>query len=261
LGDRPSPTGGRTEFTYAGAVSGIPNDAAPNILQRSYKITAELDISNGGATGMIVTQGGRFAGYGLFLSEGRKRAILLKVAGLCFLVSFIFFLLIRTKIPLKLLWKIVAGAGGLACLTFLVLAFTTAAGSGRPVFLYNLFGFHRTTWVGNDALSAGKHTVVFDFQFDGGGWGKGGTGTLSVDGKVQDQKHMEHTVPFIMEWDETFDVGMDTGTPVSLVDYEVPFKFTGKIDKLTYQLGPRQLPPSGEKAFEINSAQNNPASE
>jgi arylsulfatase len=103
--------------------------------------------------------------------------------------------------------------------------------------------------------------VVFDFKFDGGGWGKGGTGTLSVDGKVQEQKRIEHTVPFIMEWDETFDVGMDTGTPVSMVDYEVPFQFTGKIDKLTYNLGPRQLPPSGEKAFEINSAQDNPASE
>jgi len=129
------------------------------------------------------------------------------------------------------------------------------------VFLYNLFDLKRTAWTGREALSRGKHTLVFDFQFDGGGWGRGGTGTLTVDGKVADQKRIEHTVPFIMQWDETFDVGMDTGTPVSLVDYEVPFRFTGKIDKLTFELGPRQIPPGGEKAFEINSAQNNPASE
>lgn len=261
LGDRPSPTAGRTEFTYSGAVSGIPNDAAPSIIQRSYKITAELDIPGGGATGMIVTQGGRFAGYGLYLSEGRKRGLLLKLAGYFLIPTVIFALLAFAVSKMRWLWRVLLGASGLTVLTLLVLAFATAAGSGRPVFLYNLFGFERTTWTGKEALSAGKHTVVFDFQFDGGGWGKGGTGTFTVDGKVQDQKHLEHTVPFIMEWDETFDVGMDTGTPVSLVDYEVPFKFTGRIDKLTYHLGPRQLPPSGEKAFEINSAQNNPASE
>jgi arylsulfatase len=158
-------------------------------------------------------------------------------------------------------FKFFAYVGALGALTLLVLAFTIGVGAGRPVFLYNLFDLNRTTWSGRDALGAGKHTLVFDFQFDGGGWGKGGTGTLTVDGKVADQKRLEHTVPFIMEWDETFDVGMDTGTPVSLVDYEVPFHFTGKIDKLTYELGPRQIPPGGEKAFEINSAQDNPASE
>lgn len=259
LGDRPSPTGGRTEFTYSGVVSGIPNDAAPSIIQRSYKITAELDIPSGGATGVIVTQGGRFAGYGLYLSAGRKRDMLLKLAGLCALVALFFALFTKTR--LKLLFKLLAGVSGLAFLVLFVVAFATAAGSGKPVFLYNLFGFERTTWTGKEALSAGKHTVIFDFRFDGGGWGKGGTGTLSVDGNVQEQKHIEHTVPFIMEWDETFDVGMDTGTPVSMVDYEVPFQFTGKIEKLVYNLGPRQLPPSGEKAFEINSSQNNPASE
>jgi arylsulfatase len=259
LAERPSPTAGRTEFIYSGEVSGIPSDAAPNILQRSFKITANLDIPEGRAAGMIVTQGGRFAGYGLFLSEGRKRALLLKLAGLFALLTLLFALFGKTR--LRLFFKTLAGVSGLAFLTLLVLAFTIAVGSGRPMFLYNLFDLKRTTWVGKSALGPGKHTVVFDFQFDGGGWGKGGTGTLTVDGKVADQKRLEHTVPFIMQWDETFDVGVDTGTPVSLVDYEVPFKFTGKIDKLTFNLGPRQIPPGGEKAFEINSAQNNPASE
>jgi arylsulfatase len=261
LGDRPSPTAGRTVFTYSGEVSGIPNDAAPSIIQRSYKITAELDIPDGGATGMIVTQGGRFAGYGLFLSEGRKRAFLLRLAAYCLIPAILFGLLLFREAKRRWIFKLLFGASAIGVLTCFVLAFTIGLGKGRPVFLYNLFGFSRTAWRGREALGAGKHTIVFDFQFDGGGWGKGGTGTLTVDGKVADQKRIQHTVPFIMQWDETFDVGMDTGTPVSLVDYEVPFRFTGKIDKLTFNLGPRQIPAGGEKSFEINSAQNNPASE
>lgn len=261
LGDRPSPTAGRTVFTYSGVVSGIPPDAAPSILQRSYKITADVDFPDGGGTGMIVTQGGRFAGYGFFLSEGRKRAFILKLSALCLIPTILLGLLAFKGRKLRGLFKFLFAVSCLGVLTLFVLAFTIAVGSGRPVFLYNLFGFHRTTWVGREALSSGKHPLVFDFKFDGGGWGKGGTGTLSVDGHVVDQKRIEHTVPFILQWDETFDVGMDTGTPVSLVDYQVPFRFTGKIDKLTFNLGPRQIPAGGEKSFEINSAQNNAASE
>lgn len=263
LAERPSPTAGRTVFTYTNPVSGIPSDAAPSILQRSFKITADLDIPSSGATGMIVTQGGRFAGYGFFLSAGIKRALFLKWMGLSLIPTLLFAALAfrDKKSWLRLAGRALFAASALGTLILLVLAFTIGVGKGRPVFLYNLFDFQRTSWTGNEALDSGKHTLVFDFKFDGGGWGKGGTGTLFVDGKQVDQKRIEHTVPFIMQWDETFDVGMDTGTPVSLVDYEVPFPFTGKIDKLTYDLGPRQIPPGGEKAFEINSAQDNPASE
>ena len=263
LQDRPSPTAGRTEFTYTSPISGIPNDAAPGILQRSFKITADLEIPDGGATGMIVTQGGRFAGYGFFLSEGRIRGMFLKYAGFCLIATVVFalFAFSRLKRWLTLPGKVLFGVGALGTVALLVLAFTLGVGKGHAVFLYNLFDFQRTRWTGNEALNAGKHKLVFDFLFDGGGWGKGGTGTLFVDGKQVDQKRIEHTVPFIMQWDETFDVGMDTGTPVSRLDYEVPFPFTGKIEKLTYNLGPRQIPPGGEKAFEINSAQSNPASE
>jgi arylsulfatase len=67
---RPSLTAGRTEFNYRGGLSGVPAAAAPSILDKSYRITADVEIPEGGAEGMIVTQGGRFGGYGLFLSKG-----------------------------------------------------------------------------------------------------------------------------------------------------------------------------------------------
>jgi arylsulfatase A-like enzyme len=67
---RPNLTGGRTEFTYSGELTGVPPSAAPNILNKSYSITAEVTIPQGGAEGVIVTEGGRFGGYALFLSKG-----------------------------------------------------------------------------------------------------------------------------------------------------------------------------------------------
>jgi arylsulfatase len=52
-------------------------------------------------------------------------------------------------------------------------------------------------------------------------------------GKAVDEQKMEHTIPFILQWDESFDIGSDTGTPVNDADYQVPFTFSGKIDKLS----------------------------
>jgi hypothetical protein len=122
-------------------------------------------------------------------------------------------------------------------------------GRGRPVFVYNLLDLERFRWEGVSSLGAGKHTIVFDFKYDGPGPGKGGTGVLSVDGKEVARKTMEHTIPAIMTMDETLDIGLDTRTPVDFT-YEVPFRFTGAIDKLTYKLGPRQWSEADRKAVE-----------
>jgi len=186
LTQRPSLTAGRTVFTYSGELIGTPASAAPNILDKSYTITAEVTIPEGGAEGMIVTEGGRFGGYGLFLSKGEF-----------------------------------------------------GVDRGRVVFLYNLLDLKRTMWEGPE-LGAGKHTIVFDFKSDGPGLGKGGTGVLSVDGKEVARNMLEHTTPIMFPEDETFDVGQDTRTPLALIEYryDVPFKFTGKIDKLTFKLEP-----------------------
>ena len=84
-------------------------------------------------------------------------------------------------------------------------------------------------------MPAGKHTIVFDFRYDGGGIGKGGTGTISVDGKQLAQGRIDRTVPIRFSFDETFDVGEDTGTPVS-EDYDVPFRFSGTIERVVVNL-------------------------
>jgi arylsulfatase len=94
-------------------------------------------------------------------------------------------------------------------------------------------------WLG-DSLTPGKHTIVFDFKLAEPGLGKGGTGVLSVDGKELSRKTVEHTIPFLMSIDESFDIGSDTRTGVD-DSYQLPFQFTGSIDKLTFKLGAEQI--------------------
>jgi arylsulfatase A-like enzyme len=119
---------------------------------------------------------------------------------------------------------------------------------GKPVFVYNLLDLKRVRWesgVGAQdwlgaSLEPGKHTIVFDFKYDGPGMGKGGTGVLTVDAKELSRQKMEHTIPFLMSLDESLDIGMDTRTGVD-DSYQLPFKFTGTIDKVTYNIGVEQL--------------------
>ncbi len=177
---RPSLTRGREEFTYYPGLVRIPEGAAPDLKNKSYQIKAEVEIPKGGAEGMLITHGGRFAGWGLYLLKG------------------------------------------------------------KPVFHYNLAGVARYTIAGKNKLARGKHTILFDFKYDSGGLGKGGTATLLVDGKRVAQGRIERTLPFRVSLDETLDCGEDTGTPVS-EDYRVPFKFTGKLAKVVIDLTPEPL--------------------
>jgi arylsulfatase len=110
---------------------------------------------------------------------------------------------------------------------------------GRVVFLYNLLDLKRTIWEGPE-LKPGKHSIVFDYKIDGPGLGKGGTGVLYVDGQEVAKNTMEHSTPITFPEDETFDIGEDTRAGVAMIEYryDPPFKFTGKIDKLTFKLEP-----------------------
>jgi arylsulfatase A-like enzyme len=158
---RPNITAGRTEFVYTQPMTGLPQGASPMLLNSSYTITADIEVPQGGAEGMILTSGGRFAGYGFYLLKG------------------------------------------------------------KPVFLWNLVDLKRIRWEGPDALTPGKHTLEFDFKYDGlgvgtlafnnmSGLGRPGTGVLKVDGKAVQTVTMEKTLPMILQWDESFDIGSTT---------------------------------------------------
>jgi len=194
IAPRPNITAGRTEFVYTRPMTGLPQGDSPLLLDTSYTITAEIEVPPGGAEGMLLTSGGRFAGYGFYLLQG------------------------------------------------------------KPVFLWNLVDLERIRWEGQDALAPGKHTVEFDFDYEGSGIGtlvynsfsgvgRGGTGTLKVDGKVVDSKKMEKSLPMILQWDESFDIGSDTLTGVNDADYKPPFAFTGKLTKLTLEIDRPHLSP------------------
>jgi len=184
ISDKPSYSPGRTLFTYTGPLANVPfpdTGSAPNLLNRSYTITAEVEIPASGAEGVLATDGGRFAGWGFYLLKG------------------------------------------------------------RPVFTWNLVGLERVKWQGKEALAPGRRTLEFDWKYNGPGFGKGGTGTLKVDGKMVDSHPMPRSLPITVAWDEFFNVGLDTGTAVDDNDYQVPFRFTGKIVKLVVKLGPKEL--------------------
>lgn len=108
---------------------------------------------------------------------------------------------------------------------------------GKPTFVYNFLGVERPTFVADAAIAAGKATIVADFKYDGGGMGKGGTLTLSVNGKQAAQGRLERTVPIQFSIGEGLDVGMDNGSAVDWT-YQMPFKFTGRIEHVTVEIHP-----------------------
>ena len=152
----------------------IPEGASPDIKNKSWSITANVEVK-ADASGMIITQGGLFGGWALYLDKG------------------------------------------------------------KPVFHYNFVDIAHYEVTAKDALEPGKHTLKMDFTYDGGGIGKGGVAAISVDGNEVAKGQIEKTIPVRITLDESLDVGEDTGTPVNL-HYAVPFKFTGKLEKVTVDL-------------------------
>jgi arylsulfatase len=198
---RPNVTSGRTEFVYTKPMTGLPQGDSPALLNSSYTITADITVPDGGAEGMILTSGGRFAGYGFYLLKG------------------------------------------------------------KPVFLWNLVDLERIKWEGPDALAPGKHTLEFDFKYDGLGFGtlafnsfsglaQSGTGVLKVDGKEVKTIKLPRTLPIILQWDESFDIGSDTLTGVNDADYKPPFPLTAKLNKLTIKVDRPKLSPADIKKLE-----------
>jgi arylsulfatase len=208
---RPNITAGRTEFVYTRPMTGLPQGDSPLLLNTSYTVTADIEVPQDGAEGMILTSGGRFAGYGFYLLKG------------------------------------------------------------KPVFLWNLVDLERIRWEGPDALTPGRHVIEFDFKYEGmgpgtlafnsfAGVGRPGVGTLKVDGKVVDTRKMEKTLPMILQWDESFDVGSDTLTGVNDADYKPPFALTAKLNRLTVKVDRPQLSPADIEKLK-QATRNNRVSE
>lgn len=201
IAPRPNITAGRTEFVYTKPMTGLPQGDSPLLLNTSYTISADIEVPQGGAEGMILTSGGRFSGYGFYLLKG------------------------------------------------------------KPVFLWNLIDLQRLKWEGTEALPPGRHTIEFDFKYDGVGVGtlefndfsglaQPGTGTLKVDDKVVATQRMERTLPMILQWDEAFDIGSDTLTGVNDADYQPPFPLTAKLNQLTIKVDRPQLSPEDIKKLQ-----------
>jgi arylsulfatase len=108
---------------------------------------------------------------------------------------------------------------------------------GIPAYDYNFLGMRRFTIAATKPLAPGKATIRFDFAYDGGGMGKGGTGTLFVNNEKVAEGRIEHTQAAIFSADETADVGIDLGTPVvESIGSEAKSRFTGRIPKVTVEV-------------------------
>jgi arylsulfatase len=136
---------------------------------------------------------------------------------------------------------------------------------GKPVFLWNLVDLKRVRWEGPE-LTPGTHTIEFDFKYDGlgagtlafnslSGLGRSGTGALKVDGQTVQTTELKRTMPMILQWDESFDIGSDTLTGVNDADYQPPFPLTAKLNKLTIKVDRPKLSADDIKKLEKAEAE------
>ena len=174
---RPDLMGARSSLSLYTGMTGMMENTFINVKNRSSSIAAEIEIPQGGASGVILAQGGRFGGWSLYLTEG------------------------------------------------------------KPSYTYNWIGLARYTVAAQDPVPAGKATITVDFAYDGGGRGKGGSVTLSVNGRKVAEGRVDRTNAFLFSTDEGADVGMDEDTPVAEV-YQAGAKsrFTGTINKVTIEV-------------------------
>jgi len=174
IAGRPDLLGDRSSLTLYDGMDGMLENTFMNVKNRSKTITAKVEIPKGGANGVILTQGGRFGGWSLYMKDG------------------------------------------------------------KPIYTYNFLGLERFTVASDSAVPAGAATVVLDFVYDGGGLGKGGMATLSVNGETVAKGRIEKTQPLIFSADETADVGLDNQTPVAegIGIGREETRFTGKIYKV-----------------------------
>ncbi len=165
-----------THFTYYAPTGHLYLSMTPAYENRSFTITARVEIPQDGTNGVLMADGGDGGGFSLFLKDG------------------------------------------------------------KPMLTYNFFRRQIITIASPTALAQGTASIVLKFDYDGGGRGKGAQITLLVNDHQVDQAHLAQTVPAAFSFEDTFDVGEDSASPVG--DYESPFAFTGTIDRIDLDLAP-----------------------
>ncbi len=179
LAGRPDLMAGRTSLTLAHGMTGIPENAFLNIMNRSFSVTADVVIPAEGGQGAILVQGGKFGGWALYMQDG------------------------------------------------------------MPAFHYNFLNQERFTIKGGEALLPGEATIRFEFEYDGGGPGQGGTGRIFVNDDLAGEGRIGRTQQAIFSADETADVGIDLQTSVvDALGTGEATRFTGRIPRVTVALTP-----------------------
>jgi len=181
LAGRPDLMGGRTTLTVYEGMTGMSENVFISTKNRSHSITADVQIPEGGANGVILAQAGRFGGWSLYLKEG------------------------------------------------------------KPTYTYNFLGLKSYRVASSKPLPAGKATIRYEFEYDGPGLGKGGAGTIFVNGEKVAEGKIERTQPNIFSADEGADVGRDGESPVTEDYKEGDNQFTGRIQKVVIEIGPLKL--------------------
>ncbi len=180
IAGRPDLLGPRTSMTLSEGMTGITENAFINVKGRSYTITADVDVPQGGANGVIIAQAGRFGGWSLYMKEGRVHHV------------------------------------------------------------YNWGGLERTVVSSPQVVSPGRHTLRYEFAYEGGAPGSGGAGRLLVDGARVGEVRIPKTMPFMYSADEGVDVGTDNETPVTEEYKEGDNHFTGRILQMKVEMQPPQ---------------------
>jgi arylsulfatase len=190
IAGRPDLMGDRTSLTLYEGMVGIMENAFINIKSKNYTITSDVELKDGNANGVIISQAGRFGGWTLYMKDGKVHHE------------------------------------------------------------YNFFGLEKTNIASSKTLSAGKHQIKYEFIIDAPKPGSGGKCILYVDGQKVAEGQIPKTQPFMYSGDEGIDVGMDNETNVSNDYKEGDNKFSGKIKKITVDIGKSQLSAEDEKIIE-----------
>jgi len=178
IAGRPELQAGRTSMRLRPGMSHLMENTLLNVKNRSHSVTAQFDVPPDGADGVIVAQGGRFAGWALYVADDRL------------------------------------------------------------AYCHNWFNTELYYVKDPNPLPKGEVTVQYQFDFDGGAPGSGGTGSLLVNGSVVAEGRIDRTVPFVFSADETMDIGCDTASPVTDDYPSAPEnQFTGDLAWVQVDIG------------------------